>query len=177
MTRIDDYKMISTKKGDKGTSKNYSNEAFSKSDTVFDTLGVLDELSSFLGLSYHYTPFKDDIKTIQTTIQHINSLIATNPDDTKKRNLAQISDEDIDKLEAIEARAINDTNIQPKFVLPGSESTKPGAYLGVCRALARKAERQVNRFYEVKQRDKNDLLLAYLNRLSDVLFILARSQD
>ena len=177
MSKINDYNMISTKKGDKGTSKNYSNEAFSKSDILFDTLGALDELSSFLGLAYHHTPFGQEITQIQQTLQHINSLIATNPNDLKKRNLAPIDTKTIDALEAIEERVLKDCDIKPKFVLPGSDSTASGAYLDVCRALARKAERQVNRFYEVKDRDKSDLLLAYLNRLSDLLFILARSQD
>ena len=59
MKKIDDYRFISTTKGDKGTSKNYSNEEFSKSDILFDALGSLDELSSVLGVVYHYTDSKD----------------------------------------------------------------------------------------------------------------------
>ncbi|MCF7925741.1 MAG: ATP:cob(I)alamin adenosyltransferase [Candidatus Izimaplasma sp.] len=177
MNKIDDYKQISTQKGDQGTSKNYSNEAFSKSDITFDTLGTIDELSSFLGLTFHHVPYQDEIQMIQKTLQHINSLIATNPNDIEKRKLSPITQDDIDDLETIEARVLKTCTIEPRFVLPGSESSQAGAYLDIARALARKAERMVNTFYEQKARNKSDKLLAYLNRLSDLLFILARSLD
>lgn len=177
MKSITNYNVISTKKGDKGTSKNYSNETFSKTDILFDTLGTFDELTSFLGLAYHYAPYKDQIKMIQRDLQDINSIIATNPIDQAKRKIKLFDQSDVDRLERIEEVILKDASIPPRFILPGSDSTKPGAYLGVCRAIARKAERMLNRFYIVKERKVDAFVLAYVNRLSDLLFIMARSMD
>lgn len=177
MNTIKDYQVISTKKGDKGTSKNYSNESYRKTDILFDTLGTFDELTSFLGLAYHYAPYKDDIQMIQKDIQFINSIIATNPLDHDRRKIRLFDDSDVERLEKIEAKVLENTEIAPRFVLPGSDSSKAGAYLDVCRAVSRKAERMLNRFYDLKERTVDGKVLAYVNRLSDLLFIMARSMD
>jgi cob(I)alamin adenosyltransferase len=177
MKTIKNYETISTKKGDKGTSINYSNEQFNKTDILFDTLGTFDELTSFLGLAYHYAPYKDAIQMIQKDIQSINSIIATNPKDHERRAIRVFDESDVKRLEDIERDVLKKTEIAPRFVLPGSDSTKPGAYLDVCRALSRKAERMLNRFYELKERTIDGQVLAYVNRLSDLLFIMARSMD
>lgn len=177
MKTITNYNVISTKKGDKGTSQNFSNETFSKTDILFDTLGTFDELTTFLGLAYHYAPYKDEIKMIQRDLQSINSIIATNPKDREKRKISDFSQSDVDRLEKIEEEVLKNASIPPRFILPGSDSTKPGAYIGVCRAITRKAERMLNRFYIIKERPIDVFVLAYINRLSDVLFIMARSLD
>jgi cob(I)alamin adenosyltransferase len=59
------------------------------------------------------------------------------------------------------------------FYLPGTEKTKLGAYLDVCRAIARRAERRLVSF--VKKHRRKDLVFAqkYINRLSDLLFVLS----
>jgi cob(I)alamin adenosyltransferase len=175
--KIEDATMISTKQGDKGTSKNYSSEELLKTNILFDTLGTMDELSSYLGVCFHLTPFKAEIRSIQTTLQHINSHLATNENDPRQEKITQVTIDDINYLEALEDKYIKQTNIKPVFVLPGSDSSKEGAYLDLARALARKAERQVNRFYEVENRAPRETVLQFLNRLSDLLFIMARSLD
>ncbi|MFW5914108.1 MAG: ATP:cob(I)alamin adenosyltransferase, partial [Bacillota bacterium] len=73
---INKVENISTKKGDTGTSRDYSNLPYPKDDILFETLGTIDELSAVLGIAYHHTHY-EQIKIIQKTLQAINALIAT----------------------------------------------------------------------------------------------------
>jgi cob(I)alamin adenosyltransferase len=172
---IKSYKQISTMNGDQGTSKDYSNKEYSKDHELFNTLGTIDELSSFLGLAYHFSSNKSLIQDIQKHLQTMMSQIATS--DTDKRNDLQIlSNEELSFLEKNEQSFIEQAKIEFRFVLPGSESTQEGAYLDVCRTIARKCERQLVHFKSVTQRTDLVLLLKYLNRLSDLLFIMARKK-
>jgi cob(I)alamin adenosyltransferase len=176
MKKIDNYKVISTTKGDKGTSKNYSNEEFSKSNILFHTLGTIDELSSTLGLTYHYTDHKAQIKNIQLTLQHINSLVATNVSSANYSKLLQITELDVSELEAYEQSLLAESNVEPLFVLPGSDTTLEGAYFDLSRSIARRAERTLVLFIEMTERSDLKYCLSYINRLSDLLFIFARSK-
>lgn len=175
MEEIKDFRTISTKKGDKGTSKNYSNEEFSKSDLLFETLGTMDELSSHLGVCYHTGAYQEEIQKIQKNIQDINSLIATSDPLVRKNRLRPISEFDISFLETLENVVLEKCHITPAFVLPGSDTSKEGACFDLARAIARRAERMLVRFINEHQRDDLDYVSVYVNRLSDLLFIMARS--
>lgn len=174
--KIKDVNTISTKKGDSGTSKNYSNQTFTKDDILFETLGSMDELSSILGLTFHHSNY-EKIKTYQTTLQAINALIATDRNANEERydKLRQINEKDIEALEAEGQRHLDQNPLEPRFVLPGSEASPSGAYFDLSRAVCRRAERTLVRYVNHTQRQ--DLVYAqkFLNRLSDLLFILARS--
>ncbi len=175
MKKIDNYKTISTTTGDKGTSKNYSNEVLSKSDILFDVLGNIDELSCLLGIVYHQTEHKDEIKHIQKTLQYISSLVATTDKDVRENDLIQITASDIMILELREKTLIAKTNLNPVFILPGSDTSVVGSYYDLSRSIARRAERSLVKFIEKNQRDDLDFCMKYLNRLSDLLFLYARS--
>ncbi len=172
---IKDAKQISTKRGDAGTSKNYTNESFPKDDVLFESLGTNDELSSYLGLTYHQLQIPM-IKTIQAHLQNINSLIATNPNSHPERYnaLKSITQTDVEALEADGQRMLTLTPIEPRFFLPGSETSEGGAYLDLSRTVCRRAERRLVAFIAVRERDDLALCRQYLNRLSDWLFIAAR---
>ena len=174
--KLDKVEYISTKKGDKGQSKNYSSEAFDKDDGLFETLGTNDELSATLGLAYHHTHC-EAIKRIQRTLQDINSLIATNFKVHPERyeSLRQITADDVAFLEKETQRYLDIKPLEPRFVLPGSEATPENAYFDLARVVARRAERQVVRYIKHAQRVDLDLTLMYMNRLSDLLFVLARN--
>ena len=173
--KIDNMHTISTKKGDKGTSKNYTNQSFTKDDVLFDTLGTIDELSSTLGLTYHHTNY-EKIKTIQATLQAINALIATDFNMKERYNqLRQINEQDINALEEEGQSFLSQHPLEPRFVLPGSEASPNGAYFDLSRAICRRAERTLVRFVNHNQREDLAFALQYLNRLSDLLFVLARS--
>lgn len=169
---IDKIKQISTKKGDQGTSSNYSRQLFKKSDILFETLGTMDELSSFLGLNYHYTHY-EDIKTVQKHLQNINSLLATDPSSEFYPKLTQIKATDVQWIETSMQTVLDIKPIEPRFTLPGSEKSLIGAYFDVCRALCRRAERRVIQFIELHERDDLGMVQQFVNRLSDYLFVLS----
>ncbi len=172
------FSQVTTKQGDQGTSKNYSNETFRKDDLLFEALGTNDELSSVLGLCFHATDY-DPIRTIQRKLQDMNAMIATNPktDHARYEKLANVTDEDVEDLEAQEAELLEKKPIEPRFFLPGSDTSSSGAWFDLARAVARRAERTLVRFINHHAREDLALARQYLNRLSDLLFILARNAD
>ena len=170
---IKDIKQISTAKGDKGTSVSYDNETYSKDDILFDTLGVIDELSSHLGLCFHHTNYIE-LKMIQQTLQDIMSLVATFDHDRRNR-LTSISESDVLLLEDTEKKYLETTEIGNQFVLPGTESVA-SAHLDIARTITRRAERKLVSFIEKYQRFDLFKSLKYINRLSDLLYIMARQK-
>ncbi len=173
---IDNIYHVSTKQGDKGSSKNYSNESLPKHDILFETLGTIDELSSVLGITFHHTHY-EQIKVIQRTLESINSLVATNPqsDAEKYASLRKITDDDIDFVESEEKKILAIKALEPKFHLPGSDTTPAGSYFDYSRTITRRAERMLVRFIANNERDDLDVPARYLNRLSDLMFLLARN--
>jgi len=169
---IDKLHHIATKYGDSGISKNYENKSFKKNHILFETLGTMDELSSFLGLAYHYCK-TEFLKTIQMDLQNINSLIASEYNSDLYNILTQIEEADVIKLEDLIQKYLDEKPLEGRFCLPGSEKTKAGAYVDVARTLARKAERKLNAFVENEGRQDLELSKKYLNRLSDYLFVLS----
>lgn len=169
---VDKLKHIATKFGDKGNSKNYENKSYPKSHILFETLGTMDELSSFLGLSFHYCQ-KEEIKVIQLLLQNINSLIASEYNSDLYKKLKQITEEDVLYLEEEIQKMLDKKPLEGRFYLPGSEKTKAGAYVDMARTLARKAERRLNEFVIEQNRSDLDYVKKYVNRLSDYLFVLS----
>lgn len=178
MKEISNAEHISTKTGDEGYSRNYSNDKLSKTDILFETVGNIDEFSSMLGVCFHQTSlFKNEIVNIQKDLQNIMSIISTNVDDKNYSKLTMITIEDISNLENVEQKILDLKPLKPKFVLPGSDSTKEGSFFDLSRAIARRCERSVLRFKEYYKREDLGLVLKYLNRVSDLLFIMARNFD
>ncbi|MDT8337043.1 MAG: ATP:cob(I)alamin adenosyltransferase, partial [Candidatus Izemoplasmatales bacterium] len=166
---IDKLKHIATKYGDSGLSKNFENKSFKKTHILFETLGTMDELSSYLGLCFHYCKL-DFLKTIQINIQNINSLIASEYNSDLYNIITQIKDEDVIILEDMIQVHLDSKPLEARFYLPGSEKTEAGAYVDIARTFARKAERKINAFVEHEQREDLETAKKYLNRLSDYLF-------
>jgi cob(I)alamin adenosyltransferase len=163
---------IATKQGDNGTSKNYNNQIYRKSDIIFETLGTIDELSSFLGLTYHFSNL-NQIIIIQNDLQKLSSIIATSPKTELYSKIKKITTDDVELLEKKMQSALDKKPIQPKLFLPGSEKSKIGAYFDVCRTLARRVERRIDEFIMKHNRDDLETVRSYINRLSDYLFILS----
>ncbi|MFP4478598.1 MAG: cob(I)yrinic acid a,c-diamide adenosyltransferase [Candidatus Izemoplasmatales bacterium] len=172
---IDKLSQISTKKGDSGKSRNYNDDVFDKDDALFEALGTLDELNSFLGLTYHYSEV-GMIKQIQLYLQNISSLIATKPKSGHYSSLNQIDEDDVSLLEEKIEKLLKDKPLENQFYLPGSEKTKSGAYFDLCRTIARRAERRIVTFEKEHQREDLDLIKKFINRLSDLLFLLSMQE-
>ncbi|MCF7924049.1 MAG: cob(I)yrinic acid a,c-diamide adenosyltransferase [Candidatus Izimaplasma sp.] len=169
---INKLRQISTKTGDKGISKNYDNEEFSKNHILFETVGSIDELSSFLGLTYHISKL-ELIKTIQIHLQKISSQISTNKESNNFAKLNLITNKEVTYLEELIQLQLEKTPIKNQFYLPGSEKTETGAYFDVSRTIARRSERRIVEFSNSEKRDDLHIVKMYLNRLSDLLFVLS----
>lgn len=166
---------IYTKTGDDGNTALFGGGRVEKDDPRVDAYGEIDELNASLGLvrALELMPRVDEvIVPIQRDLFAIGALLAT-PDHVKMReqlSKARIDDERIAELE----RAIDacDRELEPlqSFILPGG--TAKSAALHVARTVCRRAERRVVSL----KRDVPvpELVVIYLNRLSDLLFMLAR---
>jgi len=158
---------IYTKVGDTGRSSTLNRTSLSKDSPVFQLLGSLDELSSHLGLAKHKAP-----KGVGEIIEELQkNLIALSGEVAGAKKF--VSNDEIKKLE----KAID--NITP--VIPESEEfvivgkTESGALLDVCRTIARKAERAA--VATITRGGITKEMIAWLNRLSDLLYVLARFTD
>lgn len=166
---------IYTKTGDRGTTGLFGGGRVPKDDPRVDAYGDVDELNAALGMarSAEMMPRIDEVLVpVQRDLFAIGAILAT-PDLAKMREQlakARIDEERIAELE----RAIDDCDAElsplQAFVLPGG--TPKAAALHVARTVCRRAERRVVHLqHEV---ELPQLVIVYLNRLSDLLFSLAR---
>ncbi len=169
-----EFAHITTRGGDTGESGLYSGERLRKDDLVFETVGDLDELNSVLGLLKHAVPadvvsFADGV---QSTILRLSSLVATSTTSDLYKSLKQITEDDVVSLEKYQQRLLKETVIDPVFVNPGK--TEGSARADICRTVTRRCERRI--VSVIRDRARTDLCECqrYLNRLSDVLFVVAR---
>ena len=157
-----------TGRGDKGTSIMGAKKV-SKADPLFEVLGTLDELNSWLGIC-KYKP----LKPLQEDLFIAQAEIALAAMGRKKNIKYQITN---DKTKRLEEEIIKIDKILPpikKFIIPGGSELS--AKLDFARALARRAERALARHSLARRRGGNNYaeLLQYLNRLSSILFAHAR---
>jgi|SRR5690606_1328379 len=162
---------IYTKTGDKGSTGLYGGMRVSKNHLRIESYGTIDELNSWLGLIRDQNienHFQSIIIDIQKKMFIIGSILAT-PED-KKTKMLSFPENSIAVLEQ-EIDAMNDSlPTMTHFILPGGHVTV--SYCHIARTVCRRAERKVVKLYEAEPFD--ELVLQYLNRLSDYLFVLAR---
>lgn len=166
---------IYTKTGDTGTTALFGGKRVSKADLRIETYGTVDELNAYVGL-VRDQPVNQSRKNILVEIQDrlftIGSMLATEPGNTKVK-IPSILKEDIVVLEkAIDAM---DALLPPmkSFVLPGGHPSV--SFCHVARTVCRRAERLV---IALDAQEKIDtLVIQYLNRLSDYLFMLSRKMS
>ena len=89
------------------------------------------------------------------------------------KEIAQVNQTDVSFIEQLEQSLLSNVSIERMFVLPGSETTKENAYVHLGRTVARRAERSLVRYIKLTERTDLYQALAYINRLSDLLFIIA----
>lgn len=169
-----DFDLVTTRTGDSGKTTDYSGGVDWKDAPIFELLGDLDELSSWLGVVKHLGAHRSDLEAVQSCLMALGSLVATAPSSPLAGSLRKVGDTEVTALEVWEKRMLKKVEIQPAFVLPGA--TPESAQADVARTVCRRAERKMVAFV----RDgRPDLVpgARYLNRLSDALFILARSLD
>lgn len=166
MVRLD---RIYTKSGDKGkTSLGATGQRLPKCHRQIQVLGDVDEVNSFLGLVVHFST-DDTMKNLLQKIQ--NDLFDVGADlcmpDTKK---IEITADYVARLELAIDQYNQDLQPLTSFVLPGG--TIVSTYLHLVRTVCRRAERSITALAE--EDTVNPYLLSYINRLSDLFFVLAR---
>ena len=162
---------IYTKKGDLGETSLIGGQRVNKSEARLHAYGTVDELNSYIGLLRDYINdrrISDELLEIQDRLFTLGSCLASAPG--SKMKLPVIRKSDIISLEKQIDAMNQDLPELKSFILPGGN--KSVSHCHVARTICRRAERWAN---EVSLTENVDpLILAYLNRLSDYLFVLAR---
>lgn len=160
---------IYTKKGDKGETGIFgSDKKISKSTLRISAIGAVDETNSALGASLAFSKdfsLKKTIVGIQKDLFTLGSILAGSK--------LRFRSAKTKKLERIIDRLEGSLPVLKNFILPGG--TKTASLLHLARSIARRAEREVVALSEVEE--VNSQILIYLNRLSDLIFMLARQAN
>jgi cob(I)alamin adenosyltransferase len=166
---------IYTKTGDKGTTGLIGGTKVPKSHLRIEAYGTVDELNSFIGLLTDHlnaagtsTPL---LKEVQDRLFTIGSSLACDPEKEPKLKVPDLKEEDILTLEKEIDRMMSELPPMRSFLLPGGHIAISTAHITRC--VCRRAERACVRLLD-QQLFVDPLVLRYLNRLSDYLFVLAR---
>lgn len=164
---------IYTKTGDKGQTSFYDGSRASKSAINFDVVGEVDELTSRIGLLCALIEgeyFTVTLRKVQSILQDINSHIATV--NKTKYKLPELDDGIVTDLEnAIDVMEKVNPKLT-KFILPGVMQTDAQAHL--CRTQTRKVERRIIGLCTEQPDIVPEIVIRYINRLSDFFFVFAR---
>lgn len=164
---------IYTKGGDAGETSLFDNSRVSKADARVDAYGEVDELNASLG-AVLAAGVDRDLAEILETIQRQLFAVGARLADPAARIAARVTkaavgDADISRLEAAIDRFETELPPLKRFILPGG--SLPGSLLHVARTVCRRAERRV---VALGADLVEPAVLVYLNRLSDLLFVIAR---
>ena len=146
---------IYTKKGDDGMTSLLNKKRVSKQSPKIEVYGNIDELNSFIGFAISFSHDKKLIKILRSIQRDLFALSAGKS--LKPKKLELIIDETSNSLEPLD-----------NFILPGG--TKVSSILHVARTVCRRAERSCTK-------SPLKTYIPYLNRLSDLLFVLARKAN
>lgn len=166
------FMKVYTKKGDSGKTSLIGGTRVPKHHIRIEAYGTIDELNSYIGLLRDYPEteqFSDFLKNIQIELFNLGALLASDPGKSKMQ-LPEIEIGEIERLE----KSIDEMDLQlpelKNFVLPGGTLANSTAH--VARSICRRAERHIVQLDEYSPVDP--LILQYINRLSDWLFVFSR---
>ncbi|HEY4272043.1 MAG TPA: cob(I)yrinic acid a,c-diamide adenosyltransferase [Candidatus Udaeobacter sp.] len=169
---------IVTKTGDKGETSLMYGRRLSKTDPRVDAYGCVDELNAALGVGRAISVDKfvsDQILAVQKDLIVVMGELATASADRErfvKDGYHFTTSEMVDRITSVIFNLEKDRSLYPKdWVIPGG--TPVSAALDLARATCRRSERHVAAF-SAAERDFNPEILRYLNRLSDLCWVLAR---
>ncbi|KAA6342465.1 Cob(I)yrinic acid a c-diamide adenosyltransferase [termite gut metagenome] len=167
---------VYTKRGDDGTTELIGGTRIAKNHVRLEAYGTVDELNAQLGLLVTYLTDGNDrnfITGVQNKLFSVGSYLATDREKVQINNASSIIPADVSGIE----RAIDTIDetlpVLHAFVIPGG--SRGAAVCHVCRTVCRRAERCVLTFADTYSVSSD--LLAYLNRLSDYLFVLSRKMN
>ena len=171
---------VYTRTGDRGETSLVGGKRVPKDSPRIDAYGTIDELNSIIGLARVFNEenleageahhFLDEVLCkIQDELFDLGSELAT-PPESFQQGMFRISQTEIKSIEKLIDKC--QENLQPlkSFILPGGG--RVGAYLHQCRTVCRRAEREILRLS--RQETISEWPLKYVNRLSDLFFVLSR---
>jgi cob(I)alamin adenosyltransferase len=169
---------IYTKTGDDGTTGLLYGGRISKADLAADAYGTTDEAVAVLGLARSLTEDPDlhqDILVLQRELFVVGADLAANPSKRKKldEGVSLVTDDMVRRLEQRIDELVARRPLPEVFIVPGANAAS--AALDLARSVVRRAERRVVEL-ERAERTVNPEVRRYLNRLSDLIFVLARWQ-
>lgn len=175
-----DMSPVTTGGGDDGRSSLFSGERYFKDTAVFEALGDIDELNSWLGVIRTREGARDHVSIIHEIQDRLGrglATCATIPSSSLFSQLTHVSEQDIRRLEQIQASLKKTTEIPPRFIVPGEFDGV--VEIDVARAITRRCERRV--VHMIRDMGRSDVevrrVQVYLNRLSDFLFVLGRAVE
>ncbi|WP_298073038.1 cob(I)yrinic acid a,c-diamide adenosyltransferase [uncultured Bacteroides sp.] len=165
--------LIYTRTGDSGKTSLVGGVRVPKTHARLEAYGTVDELNSFLGVlvsRLSNNEDKDFVQWVQNSLFVVGGYLATDGEKTGLRPSGIVTSEQVARVEAEIDRL--DSLLPPlkAFVLPGGDEA--AALCHVCRTVCRRAERRILALAE--EVHVAEELLAYMNRLSDYLFVLSR---
>jgi len=165
---------IYTKVGDKGTTSLIGGTKVLKSDLRIEAYGTVDELNSYIGLCNDLLTDEHSqkvLKEIQDRLFTIGSELACDPDKKINMPIPDLHESDIQLLEKEMDEMDKELPVMKNFILPGGSPSV--SFMHVARCVCRRAERCCVNLME-NGGEVNPLIIKYINRLSDYLFMLAR---
>jgi cob(I)alamin adenosyltransferase len=171
---------IYTRKGDDGTTGLWYGGRVAKYAGRPEAYGSVDEAASALGLARAVaergSELHTDILRVQNELFVAGAELATAPEaaDRLEPGVSKVTPAMVDRLEGDIDRYMDRVDLPPKFVIPGG--TELSARLDVARAAVRRAERRVAALKDAGDL-ADEIVVTYLNRLSDALFAMARFAD
>ena len=170
---------IYTGGGDQGHTSLFSGERVVKSDRRVEAYGAVDELGAVLGLLAAHLPAgatgpAEGLRRIHIDLLDVGAWLATAPDSPRREMLAAVDSARCRFLEAAIDAMQADLTPLSGFIVPGGTVAAGWAHLA--RTVCRRAERHVVRLAQTEATpERLDGIVVYLNRLSDYLFVLART--
>jgi cob(I)alamin adenosyltransferase len=167
---------IYTKTGDDGTTGLLYGGRVSKADPATEAYGTTDEVVAALGLARALSAdpgLREDLLAIQRELFVAGADLATNPEERGKLEpgVSLVTEDMVERLEKMIDELVTAHPLPNAFIVPGANPVS--AALDVARSVARRAERRVVEIGDAGA-EVNDAVVRYLNRLSDLLFVLAR---
>lgn len=166
---------IYTRTGDQGETGLFHGPRVGKDMPRIEVIGTLDELNAILGVARAASPLPDEIDSMLQRVQ--NELFVLGAEvstpDPAHLTMPRIARRHVEFLESSIDRLTEDLPPLTNFILPGG--TGPAAQLHLARAVCRRAERRMVTLLREVPEDIALVLLAYLNRLGDLLFVIARA--
>lgn len=166
---------IYTKSGDRGETSLFSGGRVPKHHRRVETYGTIDELNSILGVARAAKPSPQTerwLEDVQRQLFHLGADLAT-PTEAKSNRVIRVKPSQVKWLEETIDQMTAELAPLKHFILPGG--TLAAAHLHAARTVCRRAERLITALRQ--EADISEVTVAYVNRLSDWLFTLARFEN